>query len=70
MSSQLGALTKRKKNIADTPKTMKMIVSRRMTKQALIGNTPLKNSGGLPVDKKNNRGDSLSLEVRWKLRRE
>jgi len=32
MSSQLGALKKRKKNIADTPKTMKVIVSRRMTK--------------------------------------
>ena len=58
------------KNIADTPKTTEVSVSRRMTKKVLVGCTPLKNDGGLPVDKKNSRGDSLSPELRWKLRGE
>jgi hypothetical protein len=70
LSSQLGALTWREKNKANTPKTSEVTVARRTTKKALVGSTPLKNGGGLPVNKKNSRGDSLSPEVRWKLRGE
>jgi hypothetical protein len=47
-----------------------MTIARRTTKKALVRRTPLKNGGGLPVNKKNSHGDSLSPEVRWKLRGE
>ena len=45
-----------------------MTVARRVTKEMLVGSATLSNRGGLSVNKKDSCRDSLSPEVRWKLR--
>ena len=69
LSSQFSAFTRRKKDKTDTSKTSEVTVTGSMTKKALIRCTPLKNRGGLPVNEEDSSRDSLSPEVRWKLRR-
>jgi hypothetical protein len=63
LGSQLGALTRRKKNIADTTKTMKMAIGRRRTENILVRSRTLKSRGGLAINQKNSHRDSLSPKV-------
>ena len=46
-----------------------MTVARRVTKETLVGSATLSNRGGLSVNEKDSRRDTLNPEVMWKLRR-
>jgi len=62
-------LTRRKKkNKTSTPEAPKVTVARRVTKETLVGSATLSNRGGLSVNEKDSRRDSLSPKVRWKLK--
>jgi len=43
--------------------------ARRVTKEMLVGSATLSNIGGLSVNEKDSRRDTLNPEVMWKLRR-
>jgi hypothetical protein len=68
LRSEFGSLTRWKKNIANTPKTMKMAIGRWGAKKTLIGSATLKSSRRLAIDEKNRHRNSLSPKMRSKLR--
>jgi len=68
LSSDFGALTRWKKDVANTSKATKMAIGRWGAKKTLIWCATLENSRGLAVDKKNSCRNSLSPEM-WSKRR-
>ena len=57
-----------KKNKTGTPEAPEVTAARRVTKETLVGSATLSNRGGLSVNEKDSRRDSLSPEVWWNLR--
>ena len=64
LGSQLGSLTRRKKNVADTTKTTEMGIGMRRTEKTLVGRRALKSRGGLSINQKDSHRDSLSPKMR------